>query len=173
MPSVRLYGAERVEVVERGAKFTAARRAAVLRGVATVREDGGGRSAALLAMVRATPIVVPRLAPRILAERSVRHRNLIDEQHARGRAGRVPDPATVADADPPALARWMVNYLRHALTRYDDLLQGLMDDSGRDAAETLLRRRVYGAIAAVYPELGEECRRQLLEREAGGERWGR
>ncbi|MBO0517959.1 hypothetical protein, partial [Streptomyces beijiangensis] len=165
MPAVRLYGADRVEVVERGTKFAAARRAALRRGVATVRDGGGGRGAALLAMVRATPIVVPRLAPRTLAERAVRHRNLLDEQYGRGRGRYVPDPATVADADPPALARWMVNYLRHALTRYDDLLKGLVDDAGRDEAEALLRRRVYGAIAAVYPELGEECRRQLGERE--------
>lgn len=167
MPAVRLYGADRVEVAERGTKFAAARRAALRRGVATVREGSTGRSAALLAMVRATPIVVPRLAPRTLAERAVRHRNLIDEKYARGRAGYASEPATLAGADPAALPRWMVNYLRHALTRYDDLLQGLAGGDGREEAEALLRRRVYGAIAAVYPELGAECRRQLGEREGG------
>ncbi|MEV4939244.1 hypothetical protein [Streptomyces zaomyceticus] len=60
-----------------------------------------------------------------------------------------------------ALVRWQVSYLRHALSRYEALLDGLYGETGRGEAERLLRRRLYEAIAAVYPSLAGECRRRL------------
>ncbi|MFI6942038.1 hypothetical protein ACIBI4_22430 [Streptomyces sp. NPDC050418] len=79
----------------------------------------------------------------------------------------MPDPATVESSDRPALDRWQVNYLRHQLTHYDELLDGLHGKTGRAAAETLLRQRIYTAIAETYPFLAHECERQLREREGG------
>ncbi|MFG3505261.1 hypothetical protein ACGF5F_07055 [Streptomyces sp. NPDC047821] len=59
-----------------------------------------------------------------------------------------------------ALVRWQVDYLRHALSRYDTLLDGLFGATGRAEAERLLRERVYGAIARAYPRLAAECARR-------------
>ncbi|WP_290111016.1 hypothetical protein [Streptomyces ficellus] len=60
-----------------------------------------------------------------------------------------------------ALVRWQVDYLRHALSRYDALLDGLFGATGRAEAERLLRERVYRAIAQAYPRLAAECARRI------------
>ncbi|MGA4864631.1 hypothetical protein ACPB9J_18505 [Streptomyces lavendulocolor] len=60
-----------------------------------------------------------------------------------------------------ALVRWQVDYLRHVLSRYDTLLDGLFGATGRAEAERLLRARVYGAIARAYPRLAAECARRV------------
>jgi hypothetical protein len=59
------------------------------------------------------------------------------------------------------LVRWQVDYLRHVLSRYDTLLDGLFGATGRAEAERLLRARVYGAIARAYPRLAAECARRV------------
>jgi hypothetical protein len=142
-------------------------RAAAERRSAAGKAAAGKRREAVLAAVRAAEIEVPGMADSELAERAVRRRNELDELRAEYRGDHTPEPATVADAEPGALVRWEVNYLRHSLTRYDDLLDGLYGVTGRAEAEQLLRIRVYGAIAARYPRLADECRRQLRERGVG------
>ncbi|MFI6063572.1 hypothetical protein [Streptomyces sp. NPDC051286] len=141
-PPMRLYTLVRVERAEPGEEFaaaggTAARRAAAARAAAERRRQ------AVLATVRAEPVHVPPLEARELAEQAVRHRNALDEERTHDRADRIPDPATTEDVGPAAPARWQVNRLRHALTRYDTLLNGLFGATGRAEAELLLRRRVY------------------------------
>ncbi|MER5211557.1 hypothetical protein ABT063_13480 [Streptomyces sp. NPDC002838] len=165
-PQTRLYRVERVEAAERSDEFravaaTAARRSAAARAAALRRRRE------VLARIAAEPLDVPRLAPDRLAAAAVEHRNRRDEERAYERWGHAPDPATVESAETGALDRWKVNYLRHRLTRYDELLDGLYGSTGRAAAEELLRRRVYAAISEAYPELAQECERQLRERECG------
>ncbi|MFB8405315.1 hypothetical protein [Streptomyces sp. NPDC055912] len=53
-----------------------------------------------------------------------------------------------------------MSYLRHALARYEALLDGLYGETGRGEAERLLRRRLYEAIGEAYPTLAQECRRR-------------
>ncbi|MFF8381381.1 hypothetical protein ACF07V_35315 [Streptomyces sp. NPDC015661] len=80
---------------------------------------------------------------------------------AAARAGS-PKPAAARAGSPSgALVRWQVSYLRHALSRYDSLLDGLYGETGRGEAERLLRRRLYEAIASVYPSLAGECLRRI------------
>jgi hypothetical protein len=121
----------------------------------------------VLARIATEPIDVPHLTPHKLAELAVEHRDRWDEERGQERWGSVPDPAAVESADPAALDRWKVDYLRHRLARYDELLSGLHGSNGRAAAEELLRRRVYAAITEAYPLLAQECERQLSERECG------
>lgn len=87
---------------------------------------------------------MPRLPGPELERRAVRHRRLLGA----GRPG-------------GSLTQWQVSYLRHALGRYEGLLDGLYGDAGRGEAERLLRRRLYEAIAAAYPALAQECRRRI------------
>ncbi|MFB7030538.1 MULTISPECIES: hypothetical protein [unclassified Streptomyces] len=85
------------------------------------------------------------------------------------RAGRTPGPdgggggavRRTAGAPSGTLVRWQVSYLRHALSRYEALLDGLYGETGRGEAERLLRRRLYEAIGAAYPSLARECRRRI------------
>jgi len=38
-------------------------------------------------------------------------------------------------------------------------------DAGDRAVLSAIRKRVYGALAAAYPELAQECDRQLADRD--------
>lgn len=71
-------------------------------------------------------------------------------------------------SDRAFLDRITVNYLRHNVTDYDDMLQELRGRVGVRDAEDLFRERVYEAIASRFPELAEECGRQLRHRRAAG-----
>ena len=55
-----------------------------------------------------------------------------------------------------------VDYARHRLTNYHQLLERF--DAGDLDILTAIRARVYSAIAVVYPQLLEECMRQLADR---------
>ncbi|MGW4159460.1 hypothetical protein [Streptomyces sp. NPDC004788] len=143
---VLLYLLARVEAVERTPEFAASAEAAGRAGAASLLA-ADRRRRAVLAAIRAEPIEVPRLPAAELERRAVRHRHLLG---ARGPGGLTAG----------AMVRWQVGYLRHALSRYDALLDDLYGDTGRAEAERLLRRRVYEAIAAAYPHLAHECRRR-------------
>ncbi|MFB7590873.1 hypothetical protein [Streptomyces sp. NPDC056169] len=147
---VRLYLLVRVETVERTAEFAAASLVSEARSAAA-GVYAERRRAAVLSAIRAEPIEVPLLPGPELERRAVRHRHLLG---ARG-------PGGAGDAPPEGLVRWQVSYLRHALARYESLLDGLYGETGRGDAERLLRRRLYEAIAGAYPALARECRRRI------------
>ncbi|MFD0633186.1 hypothetical protein ACFQ9X_17975 [Catenulispora yoronensis] len=90
-------------------------------------------------------IPIPKLTPALLEARAIRHR----------------DVRALTDPDPRTLNRWKVNYLRQQLARYDPMIEGLFGRVGRADAEQSLRRRVFEAIVKTYPELQDECQRQL------------
>lgn len=165
-PRTRLYRLDRIEKAELSEEFRAVSAAAARRSAAA-RAAALRRRREVLARIAAEPIDVPRLTARRLAELAVDHRNRRDAERAYERGRHAPDPAAVQSADPPALDRWKVDYLRHRLTRYDQLLDGLHGSTGRAAAEELLRRRVYAAIADAYPDLARECERHMGERRSG------
>lgn len=165
-PQTRLYLVERIAAAERSEEFRTAAAVALRRSVAA-KAAAARRRREVLARIAAEPVDVPRLAPGQLAAVAVEHRNRRDQERIHEPLGHAPDPVAVETAEPGALARWKVNYLRHGLTRYDELLDGLYGSTGRAAAEELLRRKVYAAIAEAYPDLARECERQLRERECG------
>ncbi|WP_329340375.1 hypothetical protein OG866_32915 [Streptomyces sp. NBC_00663] len=165
-PRTRLYRVERIAAAERSDEFRTAA-AAALRRSAAARAAAARRRREVLARIAAEPVDVPHLAPERLAAAAVEHRNHRDRERVYERSDHVPDPATLENAEPGALARWKVNYLRHGLTRYDELLDGLYGSTGRATAEELLRRKVYAAIAEAYPDLARECEQQLRERGFG------
>ncbi|MEU6059342.1 hypothetical protein [Streptomyces sp. NPDC047097] len=166
MAPVRLYLLARVEAVERSPEF-AGRAEAAGRGGAAARAAAERRRQAVLAAVAAEPIRVPLLPVPELERRSARHGRLLADA-SRSAPGVAPPDASasasrpVARAGPPgALVRWQVDYLQHALGRYDALLDGLFGTVGRAEAERLLRRRILKAVAGAYPHLAAECRRRL------------
>ncbi|MFC8588303.1 hypothetical protein ACFUGD_27660 [Streptomyces sp. NPDC057217] len=149
---VRLYLLARVETVERTPEFAATSALSRARSSAT-GAYAERRRAAVLTAIRAEPIEVPRLPGPELERRAVRHRRLLG-----ARSPGAPEPA---GAPAGALVRWQVSYLRHALSRYEVLLDGLYGETGRGEAERLLRRRLYEAIGVAYPSLARECRRRI------------
>lgn len=162
-PQVRLYRVERVAAAERTDEFRRVSESSARRSEA-VRNAVRRRRLEILERIRTEPIEVPRLEPGKLALRAVEHR-------AR-REATAGGPIELADGDSAqetgrvgraTLAPWKVDYLRHRMSHYDQLLDGLPGgerDSGRAEAEELLRRRICAAIAEAYPPLEQECERQ-------------
>ncbi|MFF4651417.1 hypothetical protein [Streptomyces sp. NPDC001380] len=159
----RMFAVGRVEAAE-GTEEFARTLAAAARRSAAAREAAARRRRAVLDRIAAEAVAVPRLARDELAEQAVRHRNRRDRERAWDRPDHVPRPAVLATTDTATLARWQVDYLRHRLTGYDALLDGLHGGAGRTEAAQLLRERLLDAIARAYPELAAECRRRLAER---------
>ncbi|MEU6484850.1 hypothetical protein [Streptomyces sp. NPDC046887] len=164
---VRLYLLARVEAVERSPEFAGCAEAAG-RGGAAARAAAERRRRAVLAAVAAEPIRVPLLPVPELERRSARHRRLLAGASRSAPSAEPPDVSAATSsrpvglAGPPgALVRWQVDYLQHALGRYDALLDGLFGTVGRAEAERLLRRRILEAVAGAYPHLAAECRRRL------------
>jgi hypothetical protein len=142
-----LFAVPRVQAAERTAKFAQRRELAVRRSAAA-RAAAERRRLEMLRLMAADEVRIPSLAPHVLADRAVRHREPRDAI----------DPGKV---DTATLNRWKVNYLRHHLTRYDSMIEGMFGRVGRAAAERVLRRRALEAIGKTYPDLLEECQRQL------------
>ncbi|MER5307198.1 hypothetical protein ABT034_05335 [Streptomyces sp. NPDC002773] len=161
---LRLYLLARVETVERTPEF--AETSALCPGRSSAAAAyAERRRGAVLAAIRAEPIEVPRLPGPELERRAVRHRQLLGARRPGGSGGGPagkPPAGGSAGVPAGALVRWQVTYLRHVLSRYEMLLDGLYGETGRGEAERLLRRRLYEAIAAAYPALADECRRRTV-----------
>lgn len=61
------------------------------------------------------------------------------------------------------LIRWEVNYIRHILTKYDDLLEIGYRKIGNSEGQKIIIEAIYKKIAEQYPSLKDECERQLIE----------
>lgn len=57
------------------------------------------------------------------------------------------------------IKRWMVNYLRHDCSNYEELLEELQHSVAADNKDAylMLKNSFLDAIAKMYPELSEEC----------------
>ena len=78
----------------------------------------------------------------------------------------------VYTADEGTVKRWMVNYIRHHLTEYDDEFPELDGRTGRGKAYLYYFDTVMEKIAEAYPELKDECERQIrCKREPFGYLW--
>ncbi len=67
-----------------------------------------------------------------------------------------------SDKDDKAfLERITVNYIRHELSEYDQTLYDLSGKTGSFEARDLIWKKIFSAIAIVYPDLATECFRQL------------
>ena len=150
---VLLFALARVQAAERTTKFTQ-RRDLARRRSAVAKAAADRRRREILRLMAADEVTIPKLAPDVLAERAVRHR----------------EPRNSIDAARPdsnTLNRWKVNYLRYQLTRFDAMIEGMFGRVGRAAAEKWLRRRALEAIGKTYPDLLDECQRQLRVSERG------
>lgn len=75
------------------------------------------------------------------------------------------EAASAYGADEETVERWMVNYIRHNLTRYDAKLFQLTEETrgktGKHQAYFAFFKAIMSGIKEIYPELEEECDRQV------------
>lgn len=72
------------------------------------------------------------------------------------------DPRTAPDF---VIVRWMVNFIRHKLVKYDEALDLWKGKTGISAEYPRFRNGVLAKIAEVYadtPRIVEECRNQMI-----------
>jgi hypothetical protein len=165
---VELYLTSRVKETERRSDFVAARDLRKRRAMA-MRESIARRRERALAAIRTAPYELPRLSAAELAARAVEHRNVLDAQRAALSWGHRPSPVTVESVPPAELVRWQVVYLRDTLVAHWALLEALPPGGSRAEGRRLLTERIYGAIAAAYPALELECRRQQAAAQAAAQ----
>ncbi|WP_329278366.1 hypothetical protein [Streptomyces sp. NBC_01451] len=165
-PQVRLYRVERVTAAERTDGFRRMSESSARRSAA-VRNAVQRRRSEVLERIRTEPIEVPRLDPGKLALRAVEHRA---RQEAAAGGPTEPDDGDSAPdtghAGRASLTPWKVDYLRHRMSHYEQLLDGLPGgerDSGRAEAAELLHRRICAAIGEAYPPLEQECERRTRD----------
>lgn len=68
------------------------------------------------------------------------------------------------NADEDTINRWSVNYLRHRMTSYDEQLFKMARKTGNREAYMLLFELILNKIGKSYPELSDECTRQIEEK---------
>lgn len=164
-PPMRLYDLARVEQVEAKAEWQAWRQASQRRRQGAA-QAAGTRRRQMLAEIDALGIALPHLERDELERLATAHRNALAWERAGWRDfDELPDDATPGDANPAAVARWCVNWLRHQATAYDATLAGLWGRTGRDEATRRLRARIFGQIGRAFPWLAEEAERQRQARE--------
>ena len=62
--------------------------------------------------------------------------------------------------DDYTLARWVVNYIRHHLVKYDQTIENLKGKIGKDKAYFVFKKAVLDKISSIYPQYAAECQRQ-------------
>jgi len=69
-------------------------------------------------------------------------------------------PSDVYSVDAETMNRWIVNYIRHNLTSYDEELYLMSGKVGCHIAYVRYKNAVLHKIAEVYPKYAEECSMQ-------------
>lgn len=159
---IKLYDLAHVERVEQSDEWKEAKK------VAEKRQDSAlcgvvEKIVRLNERVMNETIRVVIMAPEELRARAIEHYNLrATERSWRGRNenDRATDNSEVA-----FLTRIEVNFIRHNLTRYDELLDSTTSKVGTTTANAIIARRIFEAIALAYPHLQAECDRQLARKQ--------
>ncbi|MCD8018707.1 MAG: hypothetical protein LUF92_03725 [Clostridiales bacterium] len=68
------------------------------------------------------------------------------------------------EADEETVNRWMVNYIRHNMTSYDDGIYELHGRVGRHDVFKEFHISILKKIETVYPELKDECENQIAKK---------
>jgi hypothetical protein len=155
---MRLYAATRVEAMESCEDWRLAAERSRVRSKAG-KAVAARKAAELVERAEQLPITVTRLPLDQLQKRAIASYNAFHEELLWERGQNYEKAG--AQSEPAFLSRITVNYIRHSLTAYDKHLQEVAGRIGVSQAEALIRRRIYAAISATYPEYLKECQRQI------------
>jgi hypothetical protein len=156
------YFLSRVERVERKEDFKSAQEK-YLKRRASALEVAKERAARQIEAAKTTPIRVREISAEDALDEAIylynaqnRGRRYDDDDYYREPASR--------DSDALFLERITVNYIRHNLTTYDSKLFAQKGKVGGSDAIPIIRRRVFEEIALAFPNLADECDRQMIRR---------
>jgi hypothetical protein len=155
---MRLYAATRVEAMEACEDWRLAADRSLVRSEAG-KTVAARKAEELIEHAEQLPITFTRLPLDQLQERAITSYNAFHEELLWERG--LDYEKAAAQSDLAFLSRITVNYIRHSLTAYGKHLQEVAGRIGVSQAIGTIRRRVYAAIGATYPEYAEECQRQI------------
>jgi hypothetical protein len=155
-PKMRLYLLGRVEEIERSEGFIVAKQIVEPRKVGAAKAVAT-KKAVLLREVSGWVIVVGKQEN--LLRNAITSYNEFNGEIAFERCHDF-TPASES-GDKEFLHRILVNYIRHNLSDYDERIERMFGKVGKQEAYEILNRKIYAAIAVTYPDLVEECERQL------------
>lgn len=98
---------------------------------------------------------------KIIPDDDLRQRTLRAKQNWAIEHGNFESIPCASEITPETMERWIVNYIRHNLVKYDTALERLYGKCGRYDAYPEFKRIVLEKIAAAYPKYAEECKRQI------------
>jgi hypothetical protein len=151
---MQLYCPERIKSIEQTPEFqerfakSAARKSGAKKGVQT-------KTANLRQKVSREKIGVPKFKMKKLIEKACDHYNALQSFYNSDLFASEHSPLIF-------LQRICVNYLRHELTQYDEVLDKMKGKVGCNDVYWDVRDKVLDKIAEQYPMLAEECRRQKI-----------
>lgn len=145
---------EFIEAMEKAAKRKVAAEKAVQTKVNILAQE----------MERVTASLNVKIVPEeSLANRAISAKNLWNEEKANMRNDWFYCPIIASDVDKATLDRWVVNYIRHHLVKYDKALGRMDGRVGKYDIYPDMKKAVLRKIAEVYPSYAEECQRQIDE----------
>lgn len=150
---MKLYRIARILKAERTLKFARFRDAKERRSKAA-QEAAERKTEKLLDEIGSLEIEVPRID---------NYKQLACEHYNNLWASRGRDKYATVNDNKEFLDRISVNFLRHEMSDYEESLVGVRGAVGAQDARIWVKERVLGEIAVTYPELAEECRRQIVE----------
>lgn len=159
-PDIKMYSWIRVEECEQSEEWQC--EIAALRARTDAAKSQQKRKK-LLEQVEEMQVVVSHLSPRELVPRAIVAYNEYHQERM-WQYGYQYAPAH-AGCDKRFLQRIAVNYIRHELTHYDEVIERLSQAPAMAQARNAIRRRIYYEIIKVYPQYTDECLRQQAFRE--------
>ena len=110
-------------------------------------------------------IQVKILPDELLCEKTLEKKRAWFEVNQLERYGYI-DPSDIPDVDAvdeDTLNRWVVNYIRHNLVRYDSFLNKIHGKVGVQDAYSHTKIFILEKIAKAYPKYAKECQRQISD----------
>lgn len=157
-----LYKLSRVEIIESSEEFSAAKNRLKNR-INASKKAAETKREKLLEEVESWEIVVEEKSMETIMNEAMEH--YMDRCSESNLENPNFDIGNIDFSNKEFMHRIAVNYIRHELSMYDDRLENLFGKVGKDDAYLLLNEKIYEAIAEAYPDLGNECQRQLERKE--------
>lgn len=158
-PEMKLWAEETVEAAKATPEFQAAqakrekRKAAAQKATATKRANLLAEYTQIAESIQIEVIPLDELERRALDAKQNWY-NAHDPYYEYDRCAYSADAETVT--------RWMVNYVRHRLlSGYDGSVHALEGRTGKSDAYQAFKAAILQKIAAAYPDLADECNRQM------------
>ena len=155
---IKLYNISRVDAIEKTDEYqewktkSDARRTVARQRAHKKREE-------LINVANEVVITVKKLSRKKVIARAIKAYNY--NKYNQGKFHAM-CPVNV-DTDSEFIRRITVNFIRHQLCKYDQILAGNKGKVGVAHAYKIVKRRTLDKIAKVYPYLLEECYRQKNE----------